>query len=80
MNIVQNQDISFEGIYYLHLCQDGVWRYITIDDHLPVRYDGKVHLLFEHIVSESEEYEVWPGLIEKALAKVYGTYEDLRAR
>ena len=80
MNILHQQDVNSEGIYYVQLCQDGVWRYIVIDDFLPIKQDSKVHLLFEHIISDNDEYQLWPALIEKAICKIYGTYQDVQMR
>jgi hypothetical protein len=65
-------------MYYAYLCKDGVWRYILIDDFLPIKVSKKKHLLFVHTTNQYEQgYEVWASLLEKAIAKVYGTYEDI---
>lgn len=37
LNIFGNQKISMEGFYYLHLCKNGVFRYITVDDWFPTK-------------------------------------------
>jgi hypothetical protein len=65
-------------MYYVSLCKDGVWRYVIVDDFLPIRVNKKKHLLFIHTTNQYEhEYEVWAAIIEKAVAKIYGTYEDI---
>lgn len=77
-NLLENQELSPEGLYYVRLCKDGVWRYVLVDDFLPIRVHKKKHLLFLHTTNQYEhEYEMWAAIIEKAVAKVYGTYEDL---
>lgn len=46
--------------------------YIVIDDQLPVdNYDN-----FVFAKSEDPE-EIWPGIIEKAYAKLYGGYYNI---
>ena len=74
-----DQTINQEGIYHVNLCKDGVWRYIFVDDNFPVKsIAGRKHMLFLHSrESEKGTVELWPSLIEKAIAKIYGTYLDL---
>ena len=53
---------------------DGVPREIVIDDRFP--YDShKEHWAF----SRTEEKEIWVQLLEKAWAKVYGSYQRIEA-
>lgn len=61
----------------MHLCKDGVWRYVTVDDYLPVKIMAKRSLLFLHTMPRTNIIEFWPSIVEKALAKVYGTYQDI---
>lgn len=51
-----------------------------IDDYMPVKsIAGKKQMLFLHSKEDNKEskVEVWSALIEKAVAKIYGTYIDL---
>ena len=34
--LFENQEINDLGCYFVRICQDGVWRYIIIDDYLPI--------------------------------------------
>ena len=54
-----------------------MWRHVIVDDYLPVKSLLKRTLLFFHTLSKNNIYEVWPCLIEKAIAKIYGTYQDI---
>ena len=33
--LLENQVINNNGCYYVRICQDGIWRYILIDDFFP---------------------------------------------
>ena len=63
----------------MHLCKDGVWRYIVVDNHFPLKsIGGKKQLLGLHSREGVDGIiEIWGELIEKAVAKIYGTYLDL---
>ena len=45
-SIVGNQKVNDTGIYSLHLCKEGVWRYVLIDDFMPVKVVQRRSLLF----------------------------------
>lgn len=60
----------YKGIYCLRFFKEFAWRYVIIDDRLPV-YKGNSSLVFGKCVDPKE---LWVPLIEKAYAKLFGCY------
>lgn len=60
------------GEYHLRFYLEGKWEDVSIDDRFPCGADGKP--VFGHC---KDPEEIWVLLIEKALAKLLGTYEAL---
>lgn len=58
------------GIYGIRICKNGEFIDVVIDDYIPVM-NG------EPAFSRSNGHELWVILLEKAWAKIYGSYLKL---
>lgn len=78
--IFEGQSVSPFGIYLLRIYQESVWKYIIIDDYIPViRTPSSPRPAFLSVkVPEEGPVDVWPFLLEKAYANYYSRYEALQ--
>ena len=61
------------GRYTFQFYKEGKWRQVTVDDLIPCHKKTKKYM-FSH---GADPNELWVPLIEKAYAKLYGSYDQL---
>ena len=69
--VMLTRDVNREGVYRVRLCLDGEWTTVLIDDKLPCDSDRKL------IYANPKQNQLWAPFIEKAMAKLHGSYQAL---
>ena len=62
-----------KGLYGVYLCHDGEFIQVAMDDYFPCASAGGP------IFSKCNENELWVLFLEKAYAKIYGTYDKIES-
>ncbi|CAF4551610.1 unnamed protein product [Rotaria sp. Silwood2] len=70
-HILLTQTVNNEGVYFVRICHNGLWKTIIVDDYFPCT--SQKCLAF----SQARRRQLFVPLIEKACAKLYGSYDNL---
>ena len=65
--LFNTKEINERGLYSISLCEGGVFQEVIVDDLVPC---SKGKLKFARYKNKV----IWPILLEKAFAKLYGAY------
>ena len=70
-HILLTKTVNQEGVYLVRLCHNGLWKTVLVDDCFPCT--GYKQLAF----TQANRRQLYVPLIEKACAKLFGSYADL---
>jgi calpain-15 len=74
---VKGKESDQHGVYVVRLCVQGHWHEIVLDELLPCFSDAEQR--GQPIFSRGRGSELWVMLVEKAWAKVHGSYQAIIA-
>jgi len=86
LKLIPNPSMSSSGRYGVNLFIDGTWGQVEVDDHFPfVAGGGGALTMVEGGIDgatglaycRGRGKQLWPPLIEKAYAKMYGSYSSI---
>ena len=66
------KEYKTNGAYRMRVNKSGVWNELTIDDYMPCSLEGPP------LFTRAHGNELWVMLLEKAYAKLHGSFENLR--
>ncbi|XP_004309330.1 PREDICTED: calpain-15-like, partial [Fragaria vesca subsp. vesca] len=70
--VIITPEYNEEGIYTVRFCIQGEWVHVVVDDWIPCESPGK-----PAFATSRKGNELWISLLEKAYAKLHGSYEAL---
>jgi hypothetical protein len=78
--IFEGQGVNLFGVYLLRIYQESGWKYIIVDDYIPViKSPSSSRPAFLSVrIPEEGPIDLWPFLLEKAYANYYSRYEALQ--
>lgn len=66
------KEYKTNGAYRMRINKSGVWNELTIDDYMPCSLEGPP------LFTRSHGNELWVMLLEKAYAKLHGSFDNLK--
>ncbi|THU49490.1 hypothetical protein C4D60_Mb06t10110 [Musa balbisiana] len=70
--VIITPEFNEEGIYTVRFCIQGEWVPVVVDDWIPCESPGK-----PAFATSRKRNELWVSVLEKAYAKLHGSYEAL---
>ncbi len=70
-HILLTKTMNKEGVYLVRLCHNGLWKTVLVDDCFPCTQYKQLAF------TQANRYQLYVPLIEKACAKLFGSYADL---
>ncbi|KAG1342741.1 Calpain-type cysteine protease ADL1 [Cocos nucifera] len=70
--VIITPEYNEEGIYTVRFCIQGEWVPVVVDDWIPCESPGK-----PAFATSKKHNELWVSILEKAYAKLHGSYEAL---
>jgi calpain-15 len=71
--LFHTQEYQKQGCYSIWLCDSGEWKNVIIDDYIPYKEKKK-----KPAFSKCTPQNLWVMLLEKAVAKLHGSYQKLQ--
>ena len=71
-HILLTENVNREGIYLVRICHNGLWKTVILDDCFPCTDYNTLAF------SKATKRQLYVPLIEKACAKIFGSYSNLR--
>ncbi|BFI07497.1 calpain-type cysteine protease DEK1 [Marchantia polymorpha subsp. ruderalis] len=71
-DVIVTPEFNEEGIYTVRFCIQGEWVAVVVDDWIPCEGRGK-----PAFAKSRKRNELWVSILEKAYAKLHGSYEAL---
>lgn len=72
LDLIVSDDHAAQGAYTFQFYKHGTWHQVVIDNHLPCLDESDNQRLA--FTSSSNAGELWPSLMEKAYAKIHGSF------
>ena len=76
-DIFLTKTINDAGIYAVKMYVNGIQKTIVVDDYVPFEKDENDEWYPAFAKSSRGDREIWMAIIEKAYAKVSGSYEGM---